>query len=119
MNTRLIALGVALAFVATVEFFALRAAKSSLQAEKAAHAVTVKERDTWKAEAEAALSRAGALADTARACLARETKARADAAERATIMSEARPRPRMEQEKARVVDNETRKRVTARLNRPL
>lgn len=92
---------------------------SELKLEKAAHETTRLKRDTWKAQAEAALARAEALADTARACLTREAQARADAAERAAIMEAAKPRPRTEPEKAQVVDDETRKRVAARLNRPL
>lgn len=92
---------------------------AELKLEKTAHEATRQERDNWKAQAEAALARAEALADTARACLAREAQARADAIERAAIMEVAKPRHRTETEKAKVVDDETRKRVADRLNRPL
>ena len=92
---------------------------AELKLDKAAHEATRLESDNWKAQAVAALARAEALADTARACLTREAQARADAAERAEIMETAKPRPRTEPEKSQVVDDETRKRVAARLNRPL
>lgn len=75
------------------------------------------ERDHWKSQALAARMGAEALAENARRCLAREAQAQADAAERAAIMDAARPRPRTETEKVKVVDDETRKRTVARLNR--
>lgn len=112
MNKTLAIFALGFALAAVVQFFAAAA-------ERAAHAVTRQERDDWKARANAATTRAEGLADTARACLAREAQAQADAAERAAIMDAARPRPRTETEKARVVDDETRKRITDRLNRPL
>lgn len=92
---------------------------SELKLEKAAHETTRLERDTWKAQAEAALARAEALADTARACLTREAQARADAEERAVIMANVKPRPRTEAEQTKVVDDETRSRMVERLNRGL
>lgn len=119
MNKTLAFFALGFALAAVVQFFAVRALESSLAAEKAAHAVTRQERDDWKARAEAAATRAEALADNARRCLEREAQAQADAAERAAIMDAARPRPRTETEKAKVVDDETRKRVADRLNRPL
>lgn len=119
MNKTLAFFAIGFALAAVIQYFAARALESSLAAEKAAHAVTRQERDNWKAQAEAALDRAEALADTARACLTREAQARADAAERAAIMEAAQPRPRTEAETAKVVDDETRKRVADRLNRPL
>lgn len=93
--------------------------RAELETEKTAHALACKERDEWQAKAKAATTRAEGLADTARACLAREAQAQADAAERAAILDAAEPRPRTHEETEQVVDNETRKRVAARLNRPL
>ena len=90
-----------------------------LDAERAAHSVTARECDRWKTAAEAYRKNAEALADNARRCLEREAQAQADAAERAAIMDAARPRPRPETEKARVVDDETRRRAVLRLNRGL
>lgn len=94
-------------------------ARAELKTEEAAHALTRKERDDWQATAQTAATRAEGLADTARACLAREAQAQADAAERAAILDAATPRARTQEETEQVVDNETRKRVAARLNRPL
>ena len=42
-----------------------------------------------------------------------------DAAERDAIVRQARPRARTTADQARVVDDETRRRAVARLNRPL
>lgn len=92
---------------------------SELELEKAAHKATMRERDDWEAQALAARASAEALAENARACLAREVRAQADAAERAAIMAQVKPRPRTEAEQTKVVDDETRKRVADRLNRPL
>lgn len=114
---RLIGIGTVMALGAVS--LALVVTRDELNAERLNHAVTRQERDNWKAQTEAALARAEALADTARACLTREAQARANAAERAAIMDAARPRPRTEAETAKVVDDETRKRVADRLNRPL
>ncbi len=119
MNKILAIFALGFALAAAVQYFAAQTLERSLAAERAAHVVTRQERDDWKARAEAATTRAEALADNARRCLEREAQARADAAERAAIMKAARPRPRTETEKARVVDDETRKRVADRLNRPL
>lgn len=88
-----------------------------LEAERRDHAATLKERDEWKATAEAYRKDAEAQAKNARTCLDREAKAALDAAERTAIMQQAKPRPRLEQEQ--VVDDETRNRVAGRLNRPL
>lgn len=119
MNRALAFLAVGFALAAVVQYFAARGLESSLAAEKAVHAVTRQERDDWKAQAEEAAMRAEALAENARRCLEREAKARADAAERTAIMEAAKPRQRAETEKTKVVDDETRKRVADRLNRPL
>lgn len=88
-----------------------------LEAERLNHAATLKERDEWKAAAEAYRKDAEAQAENARTCLKREAKAALDAAERTAIMQQAKPRPRLKQEQ--VVDDETRNRVAGRLNRPL
>ncbi len=57
--------------------------EAALHSEKLAHAQT-------QAQLENAISRAEALADNARRCLAREAQAQADAAERSAIHSPAR-----------------------------
>lgn len=88
-----------------------------LETERLNHAATLKERDEWKAAAEAYQKNAEAQAENARLCLDREAQAALNAAERAAIMQQAKPRPRPEQEQ--VVDDETRIRVAGRLNRPL
>ena len=90
-----------------------------LDAERAAHAVTEQERQRWQAAAEAYRKDAEAQAENARLCLDRETKAARDAAERTSIVKQARPRARTVEEKAKVVDDETRRRAVLRLNRPL
>ncbi len=119
MNKILAIFAIGFALAAAIQYFAAQTLECSLAAERAAHAVTRQERDDWKVQAEAATTRAEALADNARRCLEREAQTQADAAERAAIMEAARPRPRTETEKAKGVDDETRKRVADRLNRPL
>lgn len=96
---------------------ALVAVSGQLEAERLNHAATLKERDEWKATAEAYRKNAEAQAENARTCLGREAKAALDAAERAAIMKQVKPQARPEQEQ--VVDDETRNRVAGRLNRPL
>lgn len=86
--------------------------ESALHSEKLAHAQT-------RAQLENALSRAEALADNARRCLAREAQAQADAAERTVILANAATRERTPQEKEKVVDEATRSAVIDRLNRGL
>ena len=95
-------------------YFAHRASEveSGLAREKAAHAQT-------RAELDAALSRAEALADNARRCLAREAQAQADAAERTAILANAATRERTPQEKEKVVAEATRSAVIERINRSL
>lgn len=93
--------------------------RAELDAERLNHAATAKERDEWRAAAEAYQKDAEAQAENARQCLDREAKAARDAEERAAIVKRARPRPRTAEEKDKVVDDETRARVVARLNRPL
>ena len=115
MILRLVGIGsvCALVFVSS----ALLVARSELDAERLRHAVTKQERDGWKAAAEAYLENAGAQAENARQCLEREEKSVRDAAERAAIIKQARPRARTAEEK--VVDDETRRRAVERLTRPL
>lgn len=90
-----------------------------LEAERAAHAVTARERDRWEAAAEAYRQEAVAQAENARLCLDRETNAAKEAAERAAIVKQTRPRARSAEEKDKVVDDATRRRAVLRLNRPL
>ncbi len=90
-----------------------------LDAERAAHAVTARECERWKTAAEAYRREAVAQAENARLCLDREANAARDAAERAAIVKQARPRARSAEEKNKVVDDETRRRAAVRLNRPL
>lgn len=84
----------------------------ALHSEKQAHVQTRK-------ELENAISRAEALADNARRCLAREAQAQADSAERSAILAGAAARERTPQEKEKVVDEATRSAVINRLNRGL
>ena len=92
---------------------------AELDAERAAHAVTVQECERWKTAAEAYRENAEAQVENARLCLERETKAARDAAERAAIVKRASPRTRTAEEKDKVVDDETRRRAVLRLNRGL
>lgn len=96
---------------------ALVAVSGQLEAERLNHAATAKERDQWRTAAEAYQKNAEAQAENARTCLDREAQAALDAAERAAIMKQAKPRPRPEH--GQMVDDETRTRVADRLNRPL
>lgn len=90
-----------------------------LEVERTAHAVTARECERWKAAAEAYRREAVAQAENARLCLVRETNAAKEAAERAAIVKQTRPRARSAEEKDKVVDDETRRRAVERLNRPL
>lgn len=94
--------------------FKLRAdhLECALHSEEAAHSQTQK-------ELENAISRAEALAENTRRCLAREAQAQADASERAAILANAATRQRTAQEKEEVVDDATRNAVIERLNRGL
>jgi len=93
--------------------------EGSLELEQAAHKATIQERDQWKLAAETAELDAQAQAENTRRCLAREAQAAQSAQERQAIMRQVAPRPRTDSEKRQVVDDETRNRVAARLNRPL
>lgn len=114
---RLLGMGTVIALVAVS--FALVLAKSALDAERLRHAATAQERDRWRTAAEAYRKDAEAQAENARQCLGREAKAARDAAERADILRDARPRARTAEEKNKVVDDATRRRAVERLNRPL
>lgn len=112
---RLVGIGAVLALVAVSLAFVI--IKGELDAERAAHAATARDRDQWKEAAEAYRGKAVAQAENARRCLARETKAALDLAEREAIVRQAKPRVRSAEEK--VVDDATRRRAVLRLNRPL
>lgn len=114
---RLVGIGAVLALVAVSLAFVIT--KGKLDAERLRHEATALERDQWKTAAEAYRKDAEAQAENARLCLDREAKAARDAAERAAIVKQARPRARSAEEKNKVVDDETRTRVADRLNRPL
>ena len=103
-----------------------------LDTERAEHKATrlalqdaVKEGLRWKALAEAKDGTITGLQDNIKACLDREKEAQADAGARAKIMQDIRPvRPREANpatgEKGNeIIDEETRRRVVDRLNRPL
>lgn len=114
---RLLGMGTVIALAAVS--FVLVLAKGALDAERLRHAATAQERDRWRAAAEAYRKDAEAQAENARQCLGREAKAARDAAERADILRDARPRARTAEEKNKVVDDATRRRAVERLNRPL
>lgn len=117
MMLRLIGIGTVFALVAVS--YALLLTRGALDTERLHHAATATERDHWKAAAEAYRADAEAQAENARRCLARETKAALDLAEREAIVRRAQPRVRTDDERNKVVDDETRCRAVARLNRPL
>lgn len=114
---RLIGMGTVMALVAVSLAFVIT--RGELDDERLNHAATLKERDEWKAAAEAYRKAADAQAENARLCLEREVNAARDAAERAAIVKQARPRARTAEEKDKVVDDETRRRAVERINRPL
>ena len=117
MMFRLIGIGTVFALVAVS--YSLLLTKGALDTERLHHAATALERDQWKTAAEAYRKDAEAQAENARLCLDREAKNTREEAERAAIMQQARPRARTVEEKAMVVDDETRRRAVERLNRPL
>ena len=116
MMLRLIGIGTVFALVAVS--YALLLTRGALDTERLHHAAAATERDHWKATAEVYRADAEAQAENTRRCLAREAQAQRDAAERDAIVRQARPRARTA-EQVRVVDDETRRRAVARLNRPL
>ncbi|MDD2966754.1 MAG: hypothetical protein PHN64_04585 [Desulfovibrionaceae bacterium] len=102
-----------------------RDARHTLALEQKDHATTrialqrmTQSRDAWAAAYTEALAAAQAQRENAAQCLQREAAASKETSERAAIMAQAKPLPRPAQSKD-VVDDETRKRATARLNRPL
>lgn len=110
-NAFIIALVLLLAGTA-ISLYRIQSLKHSLEAEQTAHAQTRK-------ELEEAVSRADALAENARLCLAREAQARQWAVERNDILGKAFLENRTPEEKEKVVDDETRNAVIKRLNRGL
>ena len=76
-----------------------------------------RERDQWRAAAEAYRQDAEAQAENARSCLARESEAARAETERRAIMRRASSVP--PKKDVEVVDDETRRLVIDRLNRPL
>ncbi len=75
--------------------------------------------DRWQAAAQAKGVAAAAQADLAAACLKREAQAQADADELADILSKAQPQISNPEQTGRGVDDATRQRIAALLNRPL
>lgn len=114
---RVVGIGTVMALMAVS--IVLLITKGELDAERLNHAATAKERDQWRAAAEAYRQDADAQAENARTCLDREAQAALDAAERAAILRQAKPRPRPKEEQEQVVDDETRNAIAGRLNRPL
>lgn len=80
-------------------------------------AATERECGQWRAAAEAYRKDAVAQAENARSCLARESETTLAEAERRAIMRRASPTP--PKKDVEVVDDETRRLVIDRLNRPL
>jgi hypothetical protein len=72
----------------------------------------------WKAAYEEALIAVDAQRTAAQACLDRAVATAAAREERAAILQAAQPRPRTDQERRQVVNDETRRRAADRLNRP-
>lgn len=97
----------------------LRCAYSDLSAEKLNHAKTRIERDDYKLKYESEQIHADGLSDNVRACLDREARAQKEARTRSRIMEKAIPRQRTENEKEKIVDDDTRRAVVERLNREL
>ena len=93
--------------------------QSKHQNTKDALADAIEKGNGWKAAYEEAYTTAEDHRQATQACLEREVEERAASQERKAILQAAQPRPRTETEQTQVIDNETRKRVAARLNRPL
>jgi hypothetical protein len=114
------------AYVQGLRLDAVRAeAQREIHAERAAHNATRAELAAARAETArwadvAALARAATMSvrATAQAALDREAQAQADRQARKHILSVAKPRIRTAVEAVEVVDNATRHRAAARLNRP-
>lgn len=124
MPLRLIAACVfAVAVALTVLGF--RSLRSELEAERAAHAATARSLSTaleanarWKRAGEVLEGQLAAQSGVAEACLKREAQAARAAKEREAILREARTEVEAATPQTGVVDNETRRRIADRLNRP-
>lgn len=81
--------------------------------------LAIEERDEWITAFALMENAAQAQQSASAACLDREARALAAQAERTGIMQAVKPRQQTQAEKQQVVDDETRKRVADRLNRPL
>lgn len=73
----------------------------------------------WRVTAQTRAVSADAQADLAAACIKREEQTRADAAELTDILSKAQPQISNPEQTGRGVDDATRQRIAALLNRPL
>lgn len=73
----------------------------------------------WRVTAQTRAVSADAQADLAAACIKREAQARTDAAELTAILSKAQPQISNPEQTGRGVDDATRQRIAALLNRPL
>ena len=103
-----------------------------LDAERSSHETTTLKLEQVQAELGRSVAEAARWADvaalaqavttsmkaTAQAAIEREARARVDASERQHILSKASPRQRTATETKEVVDDDTRHRAAARLNRP-
>jgi hypothetical protein len=124
--TALLLASLAWAYVQGLRLDAAQAdAAREIQAEQAAHNVTRAELATalaeaarWADVAKLAQAATASVRATAQAALAREGQARADSQARKQILSVAKPRIRAATETMEVVDDDTRHRAAARLNRP-
>lgn len=110
----------------SVHTLRLSAARAELNAEQAAHDVTRSAIDQaladiarLQATLDAAHNSTSALQDSLRDALAREADAVTAAAARKQILDQMRTRTRTEPETLEVIDDDTRRAVTDRLNRPL
>ncbi len=79
----------------------------------------VAEAARWADVAKLAQAATTSMKATAQAAIEREARTRLDASERKQILSAAKPRQRTATETTEVVDDDTRHRAAARLNRPL
>lgn len=92
--------------------------KKDLKLEKAKHQVTALEKTTWKALATEARKEALRHFENGKLCLDREQTSMREAQELQTIFRNATPVNEPKQD-TRLMDNETRKSLIMRLNRPL
>jgi hypothetical protein len=114
-------------YVQDLRMDAIRADSArQIQSEQAAHDVTRAELAQTRADIarlqvtlDAAHNSTNAVQDSLRDALAREADAVSAAAARKQILDQMRTRSRTEPETLEVVDDDTRRAVTDRLNRPL